>query len=120
MPSGGRSGVREALSPGPATKGNAMPTYISLLNFTEQGVKNVKDTVKRSEAFKTSATKHGCTVKEIFWVHGPYDAVSIIESPDDATATALAMSIAKLGNVRTQTLRAFSAAEMAKILEKVE
>jgi uncharacterized protein with GYD domain len=53
-------------------------------------------------------------------VHGHYDAVSIIESPDDATATALAMSIAKLGNVRTQTLRAFSAAEMAKILEKVE
>ena len=97
-----------------------MPTYVSLLNFTEQGVKSVKDTVKRSEAFKASAKKHGCTVKELFWVHGHYDAVSIIDSPDDATATALAMSIAKLGNVRTQTLRAFSAAEMAKILEKVE
>ena len=53
-------------------------------------------------------------------MHGHYDAVSIIDSPDDATATALAMSIAKLGNVRTQTLRAFSAAEMTKILEKVD
>ena len=97
-----------------------MSTYILLLNFTEQGAKNVKDTVKRSEAFKASAKKHGCTVKELFWVHGHYDAVSIIESPDDAATTALAMSLAKLGNVRTQTLRAFSAAEMAKILEKVD
>ena len=104
----------------PKRRENAMPTYISLLNFTEQGAKNVKDTVKRSEAFKSAAKKHGCTVKEIFWVHGQYDAVSIIESPDDVMATALAMSVAKLGNVRTQTLRAFSAPEMAKILEKVE
>ena len=97
-----------------------MPTYISLVNFTEQGIKSVKDSVKRSEAFKALAKKHGSTVKEIFWVHGHYDAVSIIESPDDASATALAMSISKAGNIRTQTLRAFSAAEMAKILEKVE
>ena len=97
-----------------------MPTYVHLVNYTEQGIKAVKDTVKRSEAFKIAAKKHGCTVKEIFWVHGPYDSVLIIESPDDVTATALAMSLAKLGNVRTQTLRAFSAAEMAKILEKVE
>ena len=97
-----------------------MPTYVSLVSFTEQGVKNVKDTVKRSEAFKTSAKKHGCTVKELFWVHGLYDVVSIIESPDDAATTALAMGLAKLGYVRTQTLRAFSAAEMAKILEKVD
>jgi uncharacterized protein with GYD domain len=57
-----------------------MPTYIHLINFTEQGAKNVKDTVKRSEAFKASAKKHGCTIKEIFWVHGHYDAVSIIEA----------------------------------------
>jgi uncharacterized protein with GYD domain len=105
---------------GPAPKGNAMPTYVQLVNFTEQGVKNVKDTIKRSEAFKALAKKHGCTVKEIFWVHGHYDAVSIIEAPDDTSATALSMSVAKLGNIRTQTLRAYSAAEMAKILEKVE
>ena len=97
-----------------------MPTYVSLLNFTDQGVKSVKDTVKRSEAFKASAKKHGCTVKEIFWVHGHYDAVTIMEAPDDTSATALSMSVAKLGNIRTQTLRAFSAAELAKILEKVE
>ena len=105
---------------GPAPKGNAMPTYIHLINFTEQGAKNVKDTVKRSEAFKASAKKHGCTIKEIFWVHGHYDAVSIIEAPDDTSATALSMSAAKLGFIRTQTLRAFSAAEIAKVLEKVE
>ena len=96
-----------------------MPTYVSLLNFTEQGVKSVKDTVKRSEAFKASAKKHGCTVKEIYWTQGQYDNVWIMDAPDEASATAVLMSLGKLGNVRTQTLRAFTAAELAPILNKV-
>lgn len=97
-----------------------MPTYVTLGNFTDQGIKAVKDTVKRSEAFKTLAKKHGCTVKDIFWVHGHYDIVTIVEAPDDAAVTSLAFALTKLGNVRSHTLRAFSAAELAKILEKVE
>ena len=96
-----------------------MPTYITLSSFTHQGIVNVKDTTKRAEAFKNIAKQLGCTVKEIYWTQGQYDVVTIVDAPDDASATALAMSAGKLGNVRTQTLRAFTAAELAPILDKV-
>jgi uncharacterized protein with GYD domain len=96
-----------------------MPTYIVLASFTEQGIKNVKDSPKRADAFKDSAKKSGATVKELFWTLGQYDIVTIVEAPDDATMTAIGLSAGKLGNVRTQTLRAFSATEMAGILGKV-
>ena len=96
-----------------------MPTYITLSNFTHQGIQNIKDTTKRADAFKTAAKKAGCTVKEIYWTQGQYDAVTILDAPDDATATALAMSVGRLGNVRTNTLRAFTAAELEAILDKV-
>ena len=96
-----------------------MPTYITLSNFTHQGIQNIKDTTKRADAFKTAAEKAGCTVKEIYWTQGQYDAITILEAPDDASATAVLMSLGKLGNVRTQTLRAFTAAELAPILDKV-
>ena len=96
-----------------------MPTYITLSNFTHQGIQNIKDTTKRADAFKTAAKKAGCTVKDIYWTQGQYDSVIILDAPDDASATALLMSLGKLGNIRTQTLRAFTAAELAPILEKV-
>jgi len=96
-----------------------MPTYVTLANFTHQGITNVKDTTKRAEAFKDIAKQLGCTVKEIYWTQGQYDVVTIVDAPDDASATALAMSAGKLGNIRTQTLRAFTAAELAPILDKV-
>ena len=96
-----------------------MPTYVTPANFTHQGITNVKDTTKRAEAFKDIAKQLGCTVKEIYWTQGQYDVVTIVDAPDDASATALAMSAGKLGNVRTQTLRAFTAAELAPILDKV-
>jgi uncharacterized protein with GYD domain len=96
-----------------------MATYIVLANFTEQGIRNVKDSPQRADAFKEMAKKTGATVKDVFWTLGQYDAVAIVEAPDDVSATALGLSVAKLGNVRTQTLRAFSAAEMKNILGKV-
>ena len=96
-----------------------MPTYVTLSNFTHQGIQNTKDTTKRADAFKTAAKKAGCTVKEIYWTQGQYDSVIILDAPDDASATALLMSLGKLGNIRTQTLRAFTAAELAPILDKV-
>jgi uncharacterized protein with GYD domain len=96
-----------------------MPTYVILSNFTQQGITNIKDTAKRAEAYKTLAKQFGCTVKEVFWTQGQYDIVAIVDAPDDASATALAMSVGKLGNIRTQTLRAFTAAELAPILDKV-
>ena len=96
-----------------------MPTFVTLLNFTDQGIRNIKDTPKRAEAHKTLAKQHGCTVKEILWTHGHYDIVTIVEAPDEAAMSSLALSSAKLGNVRGHTLRAFTAAEMEKILDKV-
>ncbi len=96
-----------------------MPTYLVLGQFTEQGVKNVKETIKRSDAFKQMAEKHGATVKEVFWTLGQYDIVGIIEVPDEMTMTALSLSSGMLGNVRTQTLRAFSEADMKTILGKL-
>jgi len=96
-----------------------MATYITLINFTEQGVRDVKDTANRASHYKELAAKTGCTIKEIWWTQGQYDVVSVIEAPDDASATALAMSVGKLGYIRTQTLRAFSAAELAPIMDKV-
>jgi uncharacterized protein with GYD domain len=79
----------------------------------------VKDSPKRADAFRQSAKKHGATVKEIFWTLGQYDLVAILDAPDDVTVTALGLSLGTLGNVRTQTLRAFSEAEMAAILGKM-
>ena len=96
-----------------------MPTYVVLSNFTEQGIRNIKETPKRADAFKALAKHHGCTVKEILWTHGHYDVVTIIDAPDEASASALGLSVAKLGNIRSHTLRAFSAEEIGKILDKV-
>jgi uncharacterized protein with GYD domain len=101
-------------------KENAMPTYVTLLKFTERGVHHVKDTVKREEAFKSRAKKHGVTVKEAIWTLGAHDGVAIFEAPDDETATALILSAEELGNVRTETMRGFTAAEMEKLLAKVD
>jgi uncharacterized protein with GYD domain len=96
-----------------------MPTYIMLANFTNQGISKVKDSPKRADDFKNSAKKAGATVKEVFWTLGQYDVVAIVEAPDDVTMTALGLATGKLGNVRTQTLRAFSAADMKNILGKM-
>jgi uncharacterized protein with GYD domain len=99
--------------------GSAMPTYIMLLNFTDQGIRKIKDSPKRVDNFKNMAKKAGATVKEVFWTLGQYDNVTIVEAPDDVTMTALCLATGKLGNVRTQTLRAFSAEDMKNVLGKV-
>src|SRR5262249_14129786 len=96
-----------------------MATYIVLAHFTEQGIRNVKDTLKRSEAFKEAAGKFGFKVKDLCWTLGQYDMVVTLEGSDDLSATALSLATCALGNVRTQTLRAFGAAEMKQILGKL-
>jgi uncharacterized protein with GYD domain len=97
----------------------AMATYVVLANFTEQGVRHAKDSPKRAVAFKEMAKKHGATVKDLYWTQGRYDIAAIVEAPDDITVTALSLSVATLGNVRTETMRAFSAADMKTILAKM-
>lgn len=96
-----------------------MPTYIVLASFTDKGVHDVKDTVGRADKFKDMAKKTGVTVRNMYWTLGPTDVVAICEAPDDETATTLSMSVAARGFVRTQTLRAFSDAEIGKILERL-
>ncbi len=96
-----------------------MATFISLLGWTDQGIRNVKRTTARAKAFKGMAQKVGVTVKDIYWTVGPYDVVLVMEAPDEATITSLLLSLGALGNVRTQTLRGFSAEEMTRILAKM-
>jgi|SRR5437016_551003 len=96
-----------------------MGTYIVLSNFTDQGIRNVKDTGKRSDAVRELAKKFGVTVKDFYWTLGSYDVVAIFEAPDDASMTAFGLAIGTQGNVRTQTLRAYSRQDLNTILTKL-
>jgi uncharacterized protein with GYD domain len=96
-----------------------MPTFIALGNFTDQGIRNIKDTVKRADMVKEAAQKAGITMKEIYWTLGAYDMVVTFEAPDDAAMTAFALAVGAAGNVRTQSLRAFNRNEMSSILAKM-
>ena len=96
-----------------------MGTYVALFNFTDQGIRSVKDTTKRADAVKEAAKKFGANITQIYWTLGQYDVVSIIEAPNDESATAFTLSIGAAGNVRSQTLRAFSKDEMNGILGKM-
>jgi uncharacterized protein with GYD domain len=96
-----------------------MTTYITLINFTEKGIQQVKNTCERAKAMQASAQKVGATVKEVFWTLGAFDGVLILEAPNDETATAALLSLGALGFVHTQTLRAFTAQDMQQILGKM-
>ncbi|MBB4783217.1 GYD domain-containing protein [Streptomyces rapamycinicus] len=96
-----------------------MATYITLLNWTEQGVRAYKDTTKRTEDFAAALKKLGAGLVDIYWTDGPYDLVCIVEAPDDETATAASLQLGALGNVRTTTLRAFGREDMGRIIAKV-
>ena len=96
-----------------------MPTYIVLGQFTDQGIRNVKETTKRAQALKDMAKKFGATVNAVVLDarSGPHR--DIVDAPDDTSVNALLLSVGTLGNVRTQTLRAFSADEMGQILGRM-
>ena len=96
-----------------------MPTYISTIQFAEKGLQHVKDTCDRSEEFRLGAAKMGVEVKQIFWTLGNYDGLVILEAPDTETATALMLQLGSRGNVRTNTIRAFDAAEMRELVAKI-
>jgi uncharacterized protein with GYD domain len=96
-----------------------MATYIVLGQFTDQGIRNVKETTKRAQALREMAKKAGVTIKEIYWTLGQHDVVTVAEAADDESVTALLLSAGALGNLRTQSLRAFSAEEMGRILGKM-
>ena len=93
-----------------------MATFITTVQFTEQGIKAVRDTCDQAEALMAAAEKMGVKVTGLYWTLGAFDGVIILEAPDEATATAALLHLGSLGNLRTQTARAFDAAEMRKIL----
>jgi uncharacterized protein with GYD domain len=95
-----------------------MATFISLLNFTDQGIRNVKDSPARLEAFKAMAEKLDVAVKSAYYTVGNYDIVIVTEGTDEAAMAAL-LKVSSLGNVRTQTLRGFSVDEIKKIIGKI-
>ena len=95
-----------------------MANFIGLISWTDQGIKAYANTVDRAEAATQLMTKLGGNLKQLYWTMGAYDLVSVFEAPDDESATAWALAVSSLGNVRTTTLRAFDAAEMREIVNK--
>jgi uncharacterized protein with GYD domain len=96
-----------------------MATYIVLCQFTDQGIRNVKETTKRADAAKELAAKFGVTLKDFYWTLGKHDVVIVCEGQDDAALTAFGLAVGSAGNVRTQTLRAFTRDEMNGVLAKL-
>jgi len=96
-----------------------MPAHITLANFTDQGARTIKDSPERYEAFKAAAEAAGVSIKSVHWTTGAYDMVLVSEGPEEAQMV-LNMKVAALGNVRTQTLRGFTPAEMRKLVTAVK
>jgi uncharacterized protein with GYD domain len=97
-----------------------MATYVCLIQFTDQGIRNIKDTVKRGDAAMAEAEKMGMKIVEEFWTMGAYDAVVVLEAPNDETVSAFILKIGSLGNVKAHTLRAFRRNEMENLLAKIK
>ena len=96
-----------------------MATYIVLINFTEQGIRNIKDSPKRTAAGTESARGCGIEIRDIFRTLGAFDGAVLMEAPNDQAVTSLALKLGSLGNERTQILRAFRANEIEDIVAKV-
>jgi uncharacterized protein with GYD domain len=95
-----------------------MAINVSLVNFTDQGIRNIKDSPQRARAFRELCKQQGVQVRDMLWTTGPYDLVVITEGPEEALTSVL-LSVAKLGNVRTQSLRAMDQETWQRVLEKV-
>jgi uncharacterized protein with GYD domain len=117
------AGVAAAASSGVARRAGAseegsMATYISLVNWTDQGIKAYRDTTARADASKALAAKYGGRMVSIWWTIGPYDLVAVSEFSDDESATAFALELGAAGNIRTTTMRAFGQDEMSAIIAR--
>jgi uncharacterized protein with GYD domain len=95
-----------------------MTTYVSLINWTEQGIRNFRGTAQRAEDFIKLVEGSGGTVRELLWTVGEYDIVVIADFPDDETAVAALLQVGSAGSVRSNTLRAFNADEMRGIIRR--
>lgn len=96
-----------------------MLNYVVLATFTDQGIRTIKDTTKRADMAKELAKRFGVNMREIYWTHGQYDIVTFCEAQDETSLAAFGLALAAAGNVRFQTLRAFSREDMDGILSKL-
>ena len=96
-----------------------MPTYISLVNWTDQGIRTVKDTLNRRGQAEALAEKHGVKFEQVYWTVGPYDVVIVLKAPDDESATAMLLELSSEGNLKTTTLRAYDHEEMSGIIQRL-
>jgi uncharacterized protein with GYD domain len=92
-----------------------MATYVVLCNWTEQGIKSYKDSPSRAEGARKQWSDAGIELKELWWTIGPYDLVSVIEAPNDEALTSALLQLGAQGNVRTTTMRAFTAEEFSRL-----
>lgn len=95
-----------------------MPTYVSLVSWTDQGIKNYRDTVARAQSFSDMVRQAGGQVRELLWTLGEYDIVTVIEASDDEAAMALLLQTAALGSIRTVTMRAMTADEITGVIAR--
>ena len=96
-----------------------MPTYISLVQFTDKGIQAAKQTTERVADWAEKVQSKGVSITQMYWTLGHYDQVCIFEAPDEETAASVLLDADMLGNIRTQTMRAFTTSEMDKILAKL-
>ena len=92
--------------------------YIILFRFTDQGIRNVKDTTRRVDAARSEAEKIGGKFT-VYWTFGEYDTIGILETPNDEAAMEFSLKLGSLGNIRTSTLKAFTEEEIARVLDKI-
>ena len=93
-----------------------MATFISLVNFTDQGIRNIKEQPKRAAAAREMAKKLGIEIKQTYLTNGPSDLLSIVESASGDNVAKFCMAIGQLGNVRTSTVRGWPEADYAKFI----
>lgn len=96
-----------------------MPTYIALVDWTDQGIRPVGAAVERADKGAEIARKHGARFLEHYWTIGPYDAVAIVAAPDEESATTVFREIGTVGNARPTLLRAFDREEMSRIIDRL-
>jgi uncharacterized protein with GYD domain len=110
--------ARESRS-GAIVRGIVMATFVVLAQFTDQGIRAIKNSPQRASQTAEMAKTFGCEMKEIYWTLGQYDIVTIVEAPDEQSLMSFGLALGSAGNVRTQTLRAFNKAEFSALLAKL-
>jgi uncharacterized protein with GYD domain len=96
-----------------------VPTYVALINWTDQGIRNVRDTLQRADRADQLGEKYGVQLEHLYWTVGPYDLVGVLEAPDQESVSAFALELGASGSVRTNILRAYEREEMSGIIERL-